>query len=104
MRSTRDTVGGAHPLCGRTGTKNPAYSDVLYVEESIAPEFVNIMPEATLRAFADHGEIGPLLDADASPAEETLRGAEAAGIDLPPSRPSSSATACARSATPTSSC
>jgi transaldolase len=40
------------------------------------------MPEATLRAFADHGEIGSPLDADASSAEGTLRGAEAAGIDL----------------------
>ena len=40
------------------------------------------MPEATLREFPDHGEIGPPLDADASRAEVTLRGAEAAGIDL----------------------
>jgi hypothetical protein len=37
------------------------------------------MPETTLGAFADHGDIGPLLDADASPAEEALRGAEARG-------------------------
>jgi transaldolase len=70
------------PLWASTGTKNAAYSDVLYVEELIAPDIVNTMPEATLRAFADHGEIGPPLDVDASRAEETLRGAEAAGIDL----------------------
>jgi transaldolase len=70
------------PLWASTGTKNPAYSDVLYVEELIAPDVVNTMPEATLREFADHGEIGPILDADARRAEETLRGVEAAGIDL----------------------
>ena len=46
------------PLWASTGTKNPAYSDVLYVEALIAPDIVNTMPEATLRAFADHGEIG----------------------------------------------
>jgi len=40
------------------------------------------MPEATLREFADHGEVGPPLDADASRAEGTLRRVEAAGIDL----------------------
>jgi transaldolase/glucose-6-phosphate isomerase len=39
-----------------TGTKNPAYSDVLYVEELIGPDTVNTMPEATLDAFRDHGE------------------------------------------------
>ena len=44
------------PLWASTGTKDPAYSDVLYVEELIAPGVVNTMPEATLRAFADHGE------------------------------------------------
>jgi transaldolase len=82
-RSLRAAGAGAQrPLWASTGTKNPAYSDVLYVEALIAPDVVNTMPEATLRAFADHGEIGPPLDADASRAEETLRGAEAAGIDL----------------------
>jgi transaldolase len=70
------------PLWASTGTKNPAYSDVLYVQELVAPDVVNTMPEATLREFADHGEIGPPLGADASAAEETLRDAEAAGIDL----------------------
>jgi transaldolase len=70
------------PLWASTGTKNPAYSDVLYVEALVAPDVVNTMPEATLRAFADHGEIGPLLETDASAAEETLRDAATAGIDL----------------------
>ena len=82
-RSLRDAGANAQrPLWASTGTKNPAYSDVLYVEELIAADVVNTMPEATLRAFADHGEIGSPLDADASSAEGTLRGAAAAGIDL----------------------
>jgi transaldolase len=52
---------GAHPqrpLWASTGTKDPAYSDTLYVTELIAPGTVNTMPEATLDAVADHGEIG----------------------------------------------
>ena len=50
---------GAHPqrpLWASTATKDAAYSDVLYVEELIAPDVINTMPEATLRAFADHGD------------------------------------------------
>ena len=45
------------PLWASTGTKNPAYSDVLYVSELIGPDVINTMPEQTLRAFADHGEV-----------------------------------------------
>jgi transaldolase len=71
------------PLWASTGTKDPAYSDVLYVEQLIAPDVVNTMPEATLRAFGDHGEVGDPLAADTSQAEETLRRTEEAGIDLP---------------------
>jgi transaldolase len=77
---------GAHPqrpLWASTGTKDPAYSDVLYVEQLIAPEVINTMPEATLRAFADHGDVGRALDVDAGEAEEPLRRAGEAGIDLP---------------------
>jgi transaldolase len=51
---------GAHPqrpLWASTSTKNPAYRDVMYVEELIAPGVVNTMPESTLHAFADHGEV-----------------------------------------------
>jgi transaldolase len=70
------------PLWASTGTKDPAYSDVLYVEKLIAPEVINTMPEATLRAFADHGRVGPGLSSDASAADETLRRAADAGIDL----------------------
>jgi transaldolase len=70
------------PLWASTGTKDPSYSDVVYVEELIAPEVINTMPEATLRAFADHGRVGPELSPDAAAADETLRGAADAGIDL----------------------
>jgi transaldolase len=71
------------PLWASTGTKDSAYSDVLYVEELIAPEVINTMPEATLRAFADHGDVRGALSLDASAAEETLRQAADAGINLP---------------------
>jgi transaldolase len=71
------------PLWASTGTKDPAYSDVLYVEDLIAPEVISTMPDATLRAFADHGDVGDALSLDAGAAEETLRLAADAGIDLP---------------------
>jgi transaldolase len=68
------------PLWASTGTKDPAYSDVLYVEELIAPGVINTMPEATLRAFADHGDatrgFGESTGAD------VLSRAEDAGVDL----------------------
>jgi hypothetical protein len=64
-----------------TGTKDPASSDVLYVERLIAPAVVNTMPEKTLHAFADHGDVERALDTDLSETERTLDEAEAAGID-----------------------
>jgi transaldolase len=70
------------PLWASTGTKNPRYSDVLYVNELIGPGVVNTMPEKTLRAFADHGEVARTVDADPAAAQATLAEAEAAGIDL----------------------
>jgi transaldolase len=70
------------PLWASTATKNPDYSDVLYVSELIGPDVVNTMPEHTLRAFADHGEIKPTLEADPAGAQRTLADAAAAGIDL----------------------
>jgi transaldolase len=70
------------PLWASTGTKNPRYSDVLYVSELIGPDVVNTMPEQTLHAFADHGEVTPTLAADPAGAERTLADAAAAGIDL----------------------
>jgi transaldolase len=47
------------PLWASTSTKNPAYRDVMYVEELVAPGVVNTMPEPTIHAFADHGEVRP---------------------------------------------
>jgi transaldolase len=70
------------PLWASTGTKNPDYSDVLYVEELIGPEVVNTMPEQTLQAFADHGRVSRTLDADPEGAERMLADAAAAGVDL----------------------
>jgi len=70
------------PLWASTGTKNPKYPDTLYVSELIGPEVVNTMPDPTLRAFADHGEIARTLDADPGVAEGTLADATAAGVDL----------------------
>jgi transaldolase len=69
------------PLWASTGTKDPAYSDVLYVEKLITPGAVNTMPEATLRAFADHGDVQHALSI-AGAANGTLRRARQAGIDL----------------------
>jgi transaldolase len=57
------------PLWASTGTKNPEYSDVLYVDGLIAPDTVNTLPEPTLEAFADHGTLARTADAD--PAEST---------------------------------
>jgi transaldolase len=70
------------PLWASTGTKDPAYSDVLYVEELIASDVVNTMPEATLRAFADHGRATHVLDPSTTAAEDVLREVADAGIDL----------------------
>lgn len=70
------------PLWASTGTKDPAYSDVLYVEALIAPDVINTMPEATLRAFADHGDVSRALDANTDVATGMLRRAAEAGVDL----------------------
>jgi len=76
---------GARPqrlLFASTGTKDPAASDTLYVSGLAAPYTVNTMPEDTLLAFADHGAVGPVLEAD--PAVSTALRARfaAAGIDI----------------------
>jgi transaldolase len=70
------------PLWASTGTKNPEYPDVLYVSELIGPEVINTMPEQTLSAFADHGQVMRTLDADPPSAQRILTDAGAAGIDL----------------------
>jgi transaldolase len=70
------------PLWASTGTKDVAYSDVLYVDELVVPDAINTMPEATLRAFADHGDPDGSFDWAPGAAEQMLRRARAAGVDL----------------------
>jgi transaldolase len=69
-------------LWASTGTKNPAYRDVLYVEELIGPDTVNTMPPETIAAFKDHGRIRPSLEEDLAGAKATLAALEAAGVSL----------------------
>jgi transaldolase len=70
------------PLWASTGTKNAAYSDVLYVAELIGRDVINTMPQQTLQAFADHGTVARTLDADPAHAAQVLADTAAAGIDL----------------------
>jgi transaldolase/glucose-6-phosphate isomerase len=70
------------PLWASTGTKNPEYSDVQYVEELIAPDTINTMPESTLLAFDDHGEVRPSIEDGMEEAERVLAEAAEAGVDL----------------------
>jgi len=84
-RWERLAAGGAHvqrPLWASTSTKNPAYSDVLYVEELIGPDTVNTMPESTLRAFADHGRVRPTLEEGLDEAQRVISSLADVGIDL----------------------
>ncbi|WP_298955201.1 bifunctional transaldolase/phosoglucose isomerase [uncultured Methylobacterium sp.] len=69
-------------LWASTGTKNKAYSDVLYVEELIGPDTVNTMPPATMDAFRDHGTVRASLEEDVGGAERVLADLARAGIDL----------------------
>ena len=68
-------------LWASTGTKDPNASDVLYIQALAAPFTVNTMPEATLKAFADHGEIGSILPVDGGTCEEMLAKFAEAGVD-----------------------
>jgi transaldolase len=76
---------GARPqrlLWASTGTKDPNASDTLYIEAFASPFTVNTMPEPTLKAFADHGQVGDLMPADGGNAEQVLAEFERAGIDV----------------------
>ncbi|KMO37305.1 transaldolase, partial [Methylobacterium variabile] len=76
---------GAQPqrlLWASTGTKNKAYSDVLYVEELIGPNTVNTIPPATMDAFRDHGKVRASLEEGLDEAERVLAHLAKAGIDL----------------------
>jgi transaldolase len=76
---------GARPqrlLWASTGTKDPNASDTLYIEAFASPFTVNTMPEPTLLAFADHGQVGDLVPADGGNAELVLKEFADAGIDV----------------------
>jgi transaldolase/glucose-6-phosphate isomerase len=77
---------GARPqwmLWASTGTKNPSYSDVKYVEELAGPDTINTMPRETIDAFLDHGTVtGNRLDPEIEPARRTRQALAEAGISL----------------------
>ena len=76
---------GARPqrlLWASTGTKDPRASDILYIKALAAPLTVNTMPEATLNALADHGDLGDVLPIDGGDAEATLASFAGAGLDV----------------------
>ena len=70
------------PLWASTSAKNPAYSDVMYVEPLIGPDTVNTMPEATIDAFRDHGRVEATIEQGRDDAHEVLRRIAALGIDI----------------------
>ena len=70
------------PLWASTSTKNPAYRDVMYVEELIGPDTVDTMPPATIDAFRDHGVVDRTVDKKVAVAEAVLKEIEAAGISI----------------------
>jgi transaldolase len=70
------------PLWASTSTKNPAYRDVVYVEQLIGPHTVNTLPPATMDAFRDHGIIARTVDSNDAAAEADLAALEAAGISI----------------------
>ncbi len=70
------------PLWASTSTKNPAYRDVIYVEELVGPRTVNTLPPATLEAFRDHGETRRTIDVDLTAAAQSLAAIESAGISV----------------------
>lgn len=70
------------PLWASTSTKNPEYSDTLYVDQLIGPDTVNTLPDATLDAFEDHGQVARTLDADPVGARAVLDRLAQVGVDL----------------------
>jgi transaldolase len=81
MRLRNEGAKAQRLLWASTGTKDPDASDVLYIEGLVSPFTVNTMPEKTLNAFADHGEVGETLPIDGGDATETFRAFNDAGID-----------------------
>ena len=70
------------PLWASTSTKNPAYSDLLYVESLVGPNTVNTMPRATIDAVLDHASVSETIEEEVSGAEEFLRSLADVGIDM----------------------
>ena len=84
-RSQRIYNEGGRPqrlLWASTGTKDPAASDILYVKALAAPFTINTMPEKTLLAFADHGDIDDTLPADCGDYEDVLKQFAKTGVDI----------------------
>ena len=69
-------------LWASTGTKDPKASDILYIKALAAPNTVNTMPEGTLKAFADHGEVGAVMALDGGDCEQVLAQFAKAGVDI----------------------
>ena len=70
------------PLWASTSTKNPAYSDTLYVDELIGPDTVNTLPETTIAAFENHGTLACTIDVDVAAAREQLERLESISVDM----------------------
>ena len=84
-RSQRAYNAGARPqrlLWASTGTKDPKASDTLYIKALAAPFTVNTMPEGTLKALANHGQIGPVMAADGGDCEKVLDRFAQAGVNV----------------------
>ena len=84
-RWQRSYNAGARPqrlLWASTGTKDPKASDVLYIKALAAPFTVNTMPEGTLKALADHGELSEIMSADGGDCEAVLEQFAKAGVDV----------------------
>jgi transaldolase len=69
-------------LWGSAGTKNPNYSDIKYVEELLGPDSINTMPEATLKAFKDHGRAEITIHDKAEEAGRLFSELEEVGVDI----------------------
>ena len=70
------------PLWASTSTKNPAYRDVMYVEQLIGPHCVNTLPPATLEAFKDHGDVKRTLDKNVDEARREIHDLEKIGVSM----------------------
>jgi len=67
---------------GSTGTKNPTYNDIKYVEELIAPDSINTLPETTIKAFKDHGQARITISDHLEEAERLFPELKSIGIDI----------------------